>query len=65
MSSTLKGCKDEKPFHGPPPLRCKLKERRFPPLKVTGITQMQIQVVPSQGFYNSVIPVTFTRVKPG
>jgi hypothetical protein len=40
------------------------KEPLFPPLKVTGITQIADVGCAKPGFYNSVIPVTFTRAKP-
>jgi hypothetical protein len=36
----------------------------FLPLKVTGITQIADAGRAKPGFYNSVIPVTFTRSKP-
>jgi hypothetical protein len=53
------GSEDEQPFHGRPPF-----EPRFPPLKVTGITQIADQGPAKPATYKSVIPVTFTHAKP-
>jgi hypothetical protein len=58
------GCKDEKPFHGLPPFAPASNSQVFPPLKVTAITQIADVGRAKPGFYNSVIPVTFARVRP-
>ena len=58
------GYEDEKPFHGRPPFAAGAASHVFPPLKVTGITQIADRGPTKLAIYKSVIPVTFTHAKP-